>query len=59
MFQASIDALKAAEAALAADLEALWVPYDPTTGSGGVHWHGAGSAILNASRVMRTSLQWW
>lgn len=51
MFKKTIDALKATEAAAQADLDALWVPYDPVTGGGGVHWNAAGSGILqNAIR---------
>lgn len=51
MFQKTIDALKATEAAAQEELDALWQPFDPATGSGGVHWHAAGSGILqNAIR---------
>src|SRR3981189_2829707 len=49
MFKKTIDALKAAEVAIEDDLGALWVPYDPTTGGGGVHWHAAGSGILQTA----------
>lgn len=46
MFQKTIDALKATEAAAQEELDALFVPYDKETGTGGVHWHAAGSGIL-------------
>jgi hypothetical protein len=46
VFHKTIEALKAAEAAVKEELDALWVPYDPQTGGGGVHWHAAGSGIL-------------
>jgi hypothetical protein len=46
MFTKTIAALKAAEAAVKEELDALWVPYNPKDGSGGVHWHAAGSGIL-------------
>jgi hypothetical protein len=51
VFQKTIDALKVTEAAAQEELDALFVPYDPQTGGGGVHWHAAGSSILqNALR---------
>jgi hypothetical protein len=51
VFQKTIDALKATEAAAQEELDALYVPFDPQTGGGGVHWHAAGSSILqNALR---------
>ena len=51
MFHKTIDALKATEAAAQAELDALFVPYDEKTGTSGVHWHAAGSGILqNALR---------
>ena len=51
MFHKTIEALKAAEAAVQEELDALFVPYNPQDGTGGVHWHAAGSGILqNALR---------
>ena len=47
MFTKTIEALKAAEAAIEEELKALWVPYDPNTGGGGVHWHAAGAGLLS------------
>lgn len=49
MFKGTIAALKAAEEAAQKDLDALFVPYDPQTGGGGVHWHAAGSGILQSA----------
>lgn len=46
MFEKSIAALKVAEQAVAEELAALWVPWDPTTNSGAVYWHGAAASIL-------------
>lgn len=61
MFQKTIDALKVTETAAQEELDALFVPFDPQTGSGGVHWHAAGSSILqNAIRGiagLRTELE--
>lgn len=50
MFKQTIEALKAAEAAAQADLDALLVPverneYGHVIG-GGFHWHAAGSGLL-------------
>lgn len=51
MFHKTIDALKAAEVAAQEELDSLFVPYNPEDGTGGVHWHAAGSGILqNALR---------
>jgi trimeric autotransporter adhesin len=49
MFRGTIAALKATEVAAQAELDALYVPYDVATGSGGTHWHAAGSSILTAA----------
>jgi 2-oxoglutarate dehydrogenase E2 component (dihydrolipoamide succinyltransferase) len=54
VFKKTIEAVKAAEAAAQAELDALFVPYNPQTGEGGVHWHAAGSGILgNAVRGLQ------
>ncbi len=52
MFHKTIEAVRAAQAAAQAELDALLVPPDPATGQGGgFHWHATGSAILqNAIR---------
>jgi hypothetical protein len=61
VFQKTIDALKATETAAQEELDALFVPFDKETGTGGVHWHAAGSSILqNAIRGiagLRTELE--
>lgn len=49
MFHKTIEALKATEAAAQEELDALFVPFDPATGTGGVHWHAAGSGILQTA----------
>lgn len=46
MFSKTLAALKVVEEAITEELEALWVPYDPATGTGAVHWHAAGASIL-------------
>lgn len=61
MFQKTIDALKATEVAAQEELDALFVPFDPATGSGGVHWHSAGAGILQNAltglKGLRTELE--
>jgi len=51
VFKKTIEALKAAEVAVKEELEALLVPYDPKTGTGGVYWHAAGSGILQSAQA--------
>jgi outer membrane biosynthesis protein TonB len=59
MFEKSVETLKAAEAAIAAELEALWVPWDGQ--AGGEYWHhAAGGALKDALAtvtVARTTLE--
>lgn len=57
MFKKTIEALKAAEEAVEADLKALWVEYDPATGGGGVFWHAAGSGILQNAQTGLAALR--
>jgi hypothetical protein len=47
VFKGTIEAVKAAEEAAQAELDALYVPYNPADGSGGVHWNGGGAAVLS------------
>lgn len=47
VFEKSLEALKAAEAALVADLEKLWVPWDGAAGAVYSH-HAAAGALQDA-----------
>ena len=49
MFTKAISSLASAESALKDELDALWVPYNPSDGSGGVHWHAARASILQSA----------
>lgn len=59
MFEKSIAALKMAEEAIAAELEALWVPWDGQ--SGAVYWHDAAAGALKdaaqAAAAIRSALE--
>lgn len=46
MFAKTLEALKAVEVAAQEELDALWVEFDPKTGTGGVHWNAQGSGTL-------------
>lgn len=57
MFKKTIEALKAAEAAVQEELNELFVPYNPEDGTGGVHWHAAGAGILGNAAVGLANLR--
>jgi hypothetical protein len=61
MFAKTIAALKAAEVAAKAELDALWVEFDPKSGTGGVHWNSSGAGILGDALAalvqLRTALE--
>ncbi len=42
-FDEALTAIDTAGAALQAKLDELWVPFDPATGTGGLHWHDSAS----------------
>lgn len=57
MFAKTIEALKAVEVAAKEELDALWIPYDPQTGTGAVHWNAQGAGALGEALSVVTGLR--